>query len=181
MPHRGNPLPECCEASQRWIALCPGARWKNKRWPMESFETLTRNLLMGQGNLRVVVLGGKEDVELGVRLGAIGARCVDKTGQTTLPEMVEWIRASEAMVTNDTGPMHVAAALGKPVVALFGPTDPRHTGPYQARGTVLQTSAMECVPCLSRTCTAERDRDCLHSIDVSRVATEVQQVLVTGE
>ena len=181
MPRRDNPLPECCEAGQRWLALCPGARWKNKRWPMEFFETLTRNLLMEQGNLRVVVLGGKEDAELGVRLGAIGARCVDKTGQTTLPEMVEWIRASEAMVTNDTGPMHVAAALGKPVVALFGPTDPRRTGPYQARGTVLQTSAMECVPCLSRTCTADRDRDCLRSIEVAKVAAEVRQVLVTGE
>ena len=181
MPRRDNPLPECCEAGQRWLVLCPGARWKNKRWPMESFETLTRNLLMEQGNLRVVVLGGKEDAELGVRLGAIGARCVDKTGQTTLPEMVEWIRASEAMVTNDTGPMHVAAALGKPVVALFGPTDPRRTGPYQASGTVLQTSAMECVPCLSRTCTAERERDCLRSIEVEKVAAEVRQVLVTGE
>ena len=148
---------------------------------MESFETLTRNLLMEQGNLRVVVLGGKEDAELGVRLGAIGARCVDKTGQTTLPEMVEWIRASEVMVTNDTGPMHVAAALGKPVVALFGPTDPRRTGPYQARGTVLQASAIECVPCLSRTCTAEYDRDCLRNIKVAKVAAEVRQVLVSGE
>ena len=181
IPRRDNPLPECYEAGQRWLALCPGARWENKRWPMESFETLTRNLLMEQGNLRVVVLGGKEDAELGVRLGAIGARCVDKTGQTTLPEMVEWIRASEVMVTNDTGPMHVAAALGKPVVALFGPTDPRRTGPYQARGTVLQASAMECVPCLSRTCTAEYDRDCLRNIRVAKVAAEVRQVLVPGE
>jgi len=181
MPRRDNPLPECYEAGQRWLALCPGARWENKRWPVESFETLIRNLLMEQGNLRVVVLGGKEDAELGVRLGAIGARCVDKTGQTTLPEMVEWIRASEVVVTNDTGPMHVAAALGKPVVALFGPTDPRRTGPYQARGTVLQSSAMECVPCLSRTCTAEYDRDCLRNIKVEEVAAEVRQVLVSGE
>ena len=136
---------------------------------------------MEQSALRVVVLGGKEDAAVGARLAAVGARCVDKTGQTTLPEMVEWIRASEAMLTNDTGPMHVAAALNKPVVALFGPTDPRRTGPYQARGSVLQTTAMDCVPCLSRTCTAERERDCLRSIEVAKVAAGVRQVLVNGE
>jgi lipopolysaccharide heptosyltransferase I len=181
MPRRDDPLPEGCEVDQRWLALCPGARWDNKRWPMESFETLTRNLLMEQGDLRVVVLGGKEDAALGARLGDVGARCVDKTGQTTLPEMVEWIRASEAMVTNDTGPMHVAAALGKPVVALFGPTDPRRTGPYHARGRVLQTTAMECVPCLSRNCTAERERDCLRTITVAEVAKAVRKVLNNGE
>jgi ADP-heptose:LPS heptosyltransferase len=106
---------------------------------------------------------------------------VDKTGQTTLPEMVQWIRASEAMVTNDTGPMHVAAALGKPVVALFGPTDPRRTGPYHARGSVLQTSGMNCVPCLSRNCIAERERDCLRTITVAEVAEAVQKVLDNGE
>ena len=181
MPRRENPLPEDCKPGQRWIAMCPGARWDNKRWPMESFETLTRQLLMEQGDLRVVVLGGKEDAALGARLGAVGARCLDKTGQTTLPEMVEWIRASEAMVTNDTGPMHVAAALGKPVVALFGPTDPRRTGPYHARGSVLQTTAMECVPCLSRNCTATRERDCLRTITVTEVAEAVRKVLNNGE
>ena len=181
MPRRKNPLPEDCKPGQRWIAMCPGARWDNKRWPMESFETLTRQLLMEQGDLRVVVLGGKEDAALGARLGAVGARCLDKTGQTTLPEMVEWIRASEAMVTNDTGPMHVAAALGKPVVALFGPTDPRRTGPYHARGSVLQTTAMECVPCLSRNCTATRERDCLRTITVAEVAEAVRKVLNNGE
>jgi lipopolysaccharide heptosyltransferase I len=184
MPRRDCALPEGCkgkEGGQRWLALCPGARWENKRWPMESFETLTRNLLMEQGDLRVVVLGGKEDAALGARLGAIGARCLDKTGQTTLPEMVQWIRASEAMVTNDTGPMHVAAALGKPVVALFGPTDPRRTGPYHARGSVLQATGMDCVPCLSRNCTATRERDCLRGIGAPEVSAVVQKLLAHGE
>jgi lipopolysaccharide heptosyltransferase I len=184
MPRRDCALPEGCkgkEGGQRWLALCPGARWENKRWPMESFETLTRNLLMEQSDLRVVVLGGKEDAALGARLGAIGARCLDKTGQTTLPEMVEWIRASEAMVTNDTGPMHVAAALGKPVVALFGPTDPRRTGPYHARGSVLQATDMDCVPCLSRNCTATRERDCLRGIGAPEVSAVVQKLLAHGE
>ncbi|MBC8324477.1 MAG: glycosyltransferase family 9 protein [Verrucomicrobia subdivision 3 bacterium] len=181
MPPRDEPLPEGCDPGRRWLALCPGARWDNKRWPTKSFETLTRNLLMEQGDLRVVVLGGEEDSEIGARLGAIGARCVDKTGQTTLPEMVEWIRSSEAMVTNDTGPMHVAAALGKPVVALFGPTDPRRTGPYHARGTVLQATGMNCVPCLSRNCTAIRERDCLRGIGALEVSAVVQKLLAHGE
>ena len=181
MPPRHEALPEGCESGQRWLALCPGARWENKRWPIESYEALTRQLLMGHGDLRVVVLGGNEDVALGARLATIGARCVDKTGQTTLPEMVEWIRACKVMVTNDTGPMHVAAAMGKPEVALFGPTDPRRTGPYQAPGRVLRSLGMDCVPCHSRTCTALRERDCLRSIPMAQVAAEVQQVLPKGE
>ena len=65
-------------------------------------------------------------------------RCLDLTGNTSLPEMIEWIRVGEYIMTNDTGPMHVAAALGKPVIALFGPTDPRRTGPYGQIEDVLR-------------------------------------------
>ena len=83
--------------------------------------------------------------------GPMPARCLDLTGRLSLPEMVEWIRLSELMVTNDTGPMHVAAALGKPVVALFGPTEPRRTGPYRQLEHVLQLH-LPCVPCLSSRC-----------------------------
>lgn len=177
MPSRESSIPKDIPTGKQLLVLCPGARWENKRWPIDSFETLTRQLLMERGNLRVVVLGGTEDVAMGRRLSAMGARCIDKTGQTSLPEMVEWIRASDAMLTNDTGPMHVAAALGKPVVALFGPTDPRRTGPYRTQGNVLQSTEMDCVPCLSRHCTATRERDCLRSIEAVNVAEAVRSLL----
>ena len=97
----------------RWIALQPGARWPNKRWPAARF-----------GDLAARLLGGSEEKRLGQQLTqAAPERCLDLTGQTSLPEMIEWLRLCELMVTNDTGPMHVAAALRKPVVAVFGPTE----------------------------------------------------------
>lgn len=160
----------------RWLALQPGARWANKRWPVESYAALVRRLSAAQPELHFAILGGREDQPLGQSIAqAVPQRCVDLTGRTTFPEMVEWIRQSELMVTNDTGPMHVAAALGRPVVALFGPTEPRRTGPYGQLNNVLQLS-LPCVPCMHPRCTNPKPLECLTALspalvgDVARTA-----------
>jgi ADP-heptose:LPS heptosyltransferase len=93
-------------------------------------------------------------------------------GQTTLPEMVEWLRRCELMVTNDTGPMHAAAALGKPLVALFGPTEPRRTGPYGHLESVLRID-LPCSPCLKSHCTWEKPDECLKAISPTMVFERV--------
>src|SRR5262249_48634689 len=104
---------------RRWIVLQPGARWLNKRWPVEHFSELAQRLVAKYNDLNFVIVGGAEDKALGHAIAqAEPSRCLDLTGKLSLPEMVEWIRLSELMVTNDTGPMHVAAALGKRVVGL---------------------------------------------------------------
>jgi ADP-heptose:LPS heptosyltransferase len=77
--------------------------------------------------------------------------------------MVEWIRLSELMITNDTGPMHAAAALNRPVIALFGPTEPRRTGPYGQLDHVVQT-VLPCVPCLSSHCHYFKPLECLRAL-----------------
>jgi ADP-heptose:LPS heptosyltransferase len=87
--------------------------------------------------------------------------------------MVEIIRAAALMVTNDTGPMHVAAALGKPVVALFGPTEPRRTGPYGQVERVLRISELPCVPCLKDRCAFAKPMECLRALAPTRVYHEV--------
>ena len=123
--------------------------------------------------LRFAVLGGQEDRPLGESIvQAAPQRCLDLTGRTTLPEMVEWVRLSELMVTNDTGPMHVAAALGRPVVALFGPTEPRRTGPYGQLEHVLQLS-LPCVPCLKPTCSYPQPMECLRALPLGSVIDAV--------
>ena len=91
--------------------------------------------------------------------------------------MIEWIRLSELIVTNDTGPMHVAAALGKPVVALFGPTEPRRTGPYGQIDRSIQLTALPCVPCLKDNCAYEKPFECLRGVSPSRVHAEVRRRL----
>ena len=131
-----------------WISVQPGARWSNKRWPVEYFAELVRLAAGWRADLRFAILGGPEDRSLAPPLlQAAPGRCLDLTGCLSLPEMVEWLRAGALLVTNDTGPMHVAAALGRPVVALFGPTEPRRTGPYGQLDHALRIE-IPCAPCL---------------------------------
>ncbi len=160
-----------------WLVLLPGARWPNKRWPAESFAALVQRLAADLPAWRFVILGNGEDRQAGETIARVAPeRCLDLTGRTSLPEMVEWIRLCQGVVSNDTGPMHVAAALRKPVVALFGPTEPRRTGPYGQIDLVLRTP-LPCVPCLHSRCAWPRPMECLRAITPERVAAEVQRRL----
>ena len=191
LPHLGVPahwdfawLPERPEVAatirekwktsgSRWLAVQPGARWPNKRWPAENFATLVRQVSASEPKVRFAILGDAEDGPLGAQIaGSAPKRCLDLTGRTSLPEMVEWVRLSELLVTNDTGPMHVAAALGKPVVAIFGPTEPRRTGPYGQRQRVVQLN-LPCVPCLKLHCAFVKPLECMNAISPAMVHERV--------
>jgi heptosyltransferase I len=126
---------------------------------------------------RFAILGGVEDVPLGDAIAkADPSRCLDLTGKLSLPEMVEWIRFGRLMVTNDTGPMHVAAALGKPIVALFGPTEPYRTGPYGQLANVFQLD-LPCVPCMKSRCSISQTNQCLRSLRPEPVIAAVESRL----
>ncbi len=148
-------------AGSRWIVLQPGARWPNKRWPIDYFANVVQ---LGSGlpaEFRFAILGGPEDRPLGEQIARVASqRCLDLTGHLSLPEMIEWVRLSEAMITNDTGPMHVGAALRRPLVALFGPTEPRRTGPFGQLENVLNMP-LPCAPCMRPRCTWVRSLECL--------------------
>ncbi len=164
-------------AGRRWICLQPGARWWNKRWPIEHFEQLIRELRGKNPDFGFAILGGSDDRAFGERLASIAPdRSVDLTGRTTLLEMIEWLRRSELMVTNDTGPMHAAAALGKPVVGLFGPTDPRRTGPY-GQETLGIRLGLPCSPCLKQRCHYASTLECLRGITPHKVLSAIQERL----
>ncbi len=165
--------------SARWIALLPGARWENKRWPLEYFQELARRLPSLAPDLKLAILGGRDDQPLGGAIAGVAPeRCLDLTGRTSLPEMIEWLRVSELVITNDTGPMHVAAALRRPVIALFGPTDPGNTGPYGQRENVIQDTGVPCVPCMSDRCTYLLPLVCLRTIAPATVVERARRVLV---
>lgn len=164
-------------AGRRWICVQPGARWWNKRWPIEHFQTVLRQLSAARPELHFAILGGASDIPLGARLKEITPeRTIDLTGQTSLAEMIEWLRCSDLMLTNDTGPMHAAAALGKPVVGLFGPTDPRRTGPYGQEASSLSLP-LECVPCLKQRCSHPRSLACLRELPPDWVVQRVEEHL----
>lgn len=160
-----------------WIAIQPGARWNNKRWPAEFYADVVRQLAAARPEARFAVLGGMEDQEAGrIIAAAVSGRSLDLTGRTSLPEMVEWLRRCELVVSNDTGPMHVAAALGKKIVAIFGPTEPARTGPYGQLANVLQLK-LPCVPCMTSNCKLETPLECLRGITPATVVARAQQLL----
>jgi len=90
--------------------------------------------------------------------------------------MIEWLRLSALLVSNDTGPLHIAAALGRPVVALYGPTEHRRTGPYGQLDRVLR-HPLPCSPCLKDSCAHSRPLECLDAITPGTVASRVAEVL----
>jgi lipopolysaccharide heptosyltransferase II len=162
----------------RWIALQPGARWRNKRWPAEHFAALVGALAPAQAELRFVILGDAGDRPLGELIAAaVPDRCLNLCGETTLLEMVEWMRRCELLITNDTGPMHAAAALGRPLLALFGPTEPRRTGPYGQLHRVLRLD-LPCSPCLKPRCHHLRTDECLQALSPAQVLAQLQPYFV---
>jgi heptosyltransferase I len=159
------------------IALQPGARWENKRWSVNYFAELVHLAAKNFPTTRFAILGSGEDKPLGEIISrAAPERCLNLCGATSLPEMVEWLRLCDLMVTNDTGPMHVAAALGKPLVALLGPTEPRRTGPYGQLENVLRIELL-CSPCLKSYCAYEKPNECLNAISPAMVFERVRKQL----
>ncbi|MGC2061440.1 MAG: lipopolysaccharide heptosyltransferase I [Thermodesulfovibrionales bacterium] len=154
---------------KNYIVLVPGARWDTKIWPVGNFGALASML-----PLKSVVIGGSGDRERAeeiVRLS--GGRAFSVAGNTNLPELVELMRTAQCVVTNDSGPMHIAAALGIPVVAIFGPTSPVRTGPYGQRHVILK-SERGCAPCYKRRCADVR---CMRDITVDMVLEKTKGFL----
>ncbi|MCA1808250.1 MAG: glycosyltransferase family 9 protein [Lentisphaerae bacterium] len=144
------------------VALSPFSRWPTKNWPMQNFVELGRTL-QKRANATLFILGGQPDARACARLAAeIGGATVNLAGRLTLPELGGWLSAMQLLITNDSGPMHMAAAAGTPVLAFFGPTDPHRTGPYGPGHIVLQSKLL-CRPCRTRRCRFG-DVSCLSAI-----------------
>jgi len=161
----------------QWIAVLPGARWDNKRWPAAKFRELIQSI-RGVAPVRFVILGAADERALGESVAAADPKaCLNLTGQTSLWEMIEWVRLSRLVVTNDTGPMHIAAALRRPVVAVFGPTKPRNTGPYGQLDHVVQRRDLPCVPCLKSRCRYHDPVACLTGLGAETMFDRVKKEL----
>lgn len=122
------------------VAVAAGAKWVTKRWPPAHFVALLNRL--GRGS--VVLVGAGEDVALSAEIvGGLKLPSLDLTGQTPLPRLAAVLAAADLMLANDTGPLHVAAALGTPCVAPYLCTQTRRHGPYTSPGGGVETG----VPC----------------------------------
>jgi len=134
-----------------YAILCAHARWETKQWPAERFAEVADRLHERTG-ARSVLVGGEAAVPAGRSItGRAKSAPLDLTNRTTLKELVAVIAGARVLVSNDSGPMHIAAAEGVPVVAIFGPTSARRTGPYGPGHRVLSGRA-PCSPCYRREC-----------------------------
>jgi lipopolysaccharide heptosyltransferase II len=160
---------------QTLIGLCPGAEYgPAKRWLSERFaETAAK--ITAQSSAQWILFGTKNDAAIGEQIAAaIGVHCVNRIGQTTLDQLIDELRRCRLLLTNDTGTMHLAALLGVPVVAVFGSTEPRLTGPLGNGHTVLRHH-VECSPCFLRECPI--DFRCMKAVSADEVAGAVLSML----
>ncbi len=163
----------------RLIALAPGARTETKRWPEERFAQVAR-MITGRLGGQVVIVGDDVDRPLAERVVVETGGCAQSlAGQTTLAELAACLEQCDLLVSNDSGPMHVAAAVGTPVVALFGPTvEGFGFVPPGDRHRILSRDLL-CRPCSlhgSRRCPQKHFR-CMREIGVEDVFREVQHML----
>ncbi|MCC6161808.1 MAG: glycosyltransferase family 9 protein [Acidobacteria bacterium] len=156
-------------ASEPFALLNPGAAWPNKRWPAERFGATAR-LLRDRLGLRSAVLWGPDEATLAAQVARASDAAARMAPQTTMVEMLALARASRVVVSGDTGPLHLAAAVGTPVVGVYGPTPPGRNGPWNPRDEVV--SAHDACRCaFKRQCTS--DAWCLDGVSAEVVADAV--------
>jgi ADP-heptose:LPS heptosyltransferase len=154
------------------VVLNPGGGWASKLWPAERFGQLAREL-RSLGCRPLVSFGpGEEDLALRVVAASDGA--ATRSFPTTLLDYVELVRRARLVVAADTGPLHLACAVGTPVVALFGPTDPARNGPFAPDDVVVRRTP-GCAPCYSRSCS--RHAGVMDGISLDEVRAAVERRL----
>jgi len=159
-----------------WIAMNIGARWPTKRWPIESFAAVVDQLYEAH-HVPVVMIGGSEERAYTEQLSVLTkSPYIDLSGEIPLRCLPALLSTATAMITNDSGPMHIAAALGIPVVAMFGPTSASRTGPYGDGHQVLM-GRVPCSPCFSRICRHDPKMECLHLIQPTQVVDMIRPLL----
>jgi heptosyltransferase I len=129
------------------LLMAPGTIWETKHWGTDKFAEVARHFL--RRGFAVALMGSRRERVLCEDVARLAPGAVDLAGETTLTELAALIRRSTISVTNDSGPMHFAVALDRPVVSIFGPTDPIWIGPYGQAGAVLR-AGVPCSPCLLR-------------------------------
>lgn len=165
------------DESAALVAVAPGAAYGGaKRWPAESFAALIDHL--DADGVRVVLVGTAADGHVAAQVLAASAargRVIDLIGRTDLTTLAGVLVTTRALVTNDSGAMHLAAALGVNVTAMFGPTNDRETRPLGSAATAVLTSATWCRPCMLRECPLTHR--CMRGITVDRVLAAARSAL----
>jgi heptosyltransferase-2 len=159
------------------VALCIGAEYgPAKRWPPSHFAALAQRL--AAEGYAAWALGGPADAAIGDQVAALAADVINLAGRTSMPEAIDLIAAARAVVSNDSGLMHVAAALGRPVIGLYGPTSPVFAPPLSRDAVILDLN-LPCSPCGKRVCPLGHHK-CLNDLAPEQVLTLLRPLLASA-
>jgi len=161
-------------AQGKILGLCPGAEYgEAKRWPAEYYAEVANEAL--NKGWQVWLFGSEKDMPVTSQINQITHdRCLDLGGKTKLGEAIDLMSLCHTVISNDSGLMHIAAALDKSLVAIYGSSDPHHTPPMSAQATVLYLS-LECSPCFERVCPLGH-LNCLRQIKPEQVIHKLASV-----
>jgi heptosyltransferase-1 len=165
--------------SKPLVVLVPGTIWETKHWTIEGFAGVARQFL--QDGFAVALAGTTRDQQRCRQIAAAAPGTCDLSGKTTPADLAALIRRAEVAVTNDSGSMHVAASLGKPMVSVFGPTNPVHIGPYERPESVVRVD-LPCSPCnYRRLSQCPFDHACMKQVTSAMVVERVRKILSTAK
>jgi len=162
-------------AKARLLAMAPGTIWGTKQWRDDAFAEVARHFL--QKGFAVTLIGSDRERRICDVVAKLAPGAVNFAGETTLSELAALIQRSAICVTNDSGPMHLAVALGRGVVSIFGPTDPVWAGPYRRDSAVVRAE-LPCSPCyLRRLNQCRHDHACMQQVSAGTVIERVESML----
>ena len=166
-------------SEEKWMAINPGASYGSaKRWYPDRFAAVADELAEEFGN-RILIIGGQGERDVSEEIEQkMKTEALNLCGKTTVREMMAVLSQCRLMITNDSGPMHVAAAFNVPIVAVFGPTDHTTTSPFSDKNRIIRKEA-DCAPCLLRHCPT--DHRCMEAITVDDVVTAARSIMETTD
>ena len=174
LPIQTRGLPKLPE---HFMVIVPCARWESKTFPPRLFADIATEALKHAPGTGVVIAGGKGDSQAAAEIMKFLPDAVDLTGKTSLVQLVSVMALADAVLTNDSGPMHIAALANTRVFALFGPTLPELTGPYGTEHLIFKNEGLPCSGCMKRFCPKGKKQPC-HDIDVRKAGSALGNHIV---
>ncbi|MEI8176010.1 MAG: glycosyltransferase family 9 protein [Candidatus Omnitrophota bacterium] len=167
-------LLEDIKITGNFVVVSPGAKSHIKRWSAEGFASVC-DRLSSEAGVDVLLVGDAHDSKIAQRILSLGKRkVIDLTGKLSLRQLGALIRRARLLITNDSAPLHIGSALGTPVLAIFGPTDPAQYGPLSKGDVVLQKNLV-CSPCEAAQC--RRQHECMGLISSDEVVAKAKEML----
>ena len=164
--------------SDRLVAMAPMTRQAIKNWPVERFIQVAQSLVKFD-QVKVLLIGTKDMEVSRLFERVLGVRLVNFMGKTRVRQLSAVFDRVSLLIANDSAPLHIAAVRGTPIVTIFGPTNPKATGPYGFQDSPhLLTYSLPCRPCGERVCQNAKPLECLTSISVQNVAKQAEDILL---